>query len=184
MRDKKRERQQLFKTAFFAILFTLLSCQIVKGPDPLNEVILPKSSIYAPDFILRDINGNIFRLSDNRGQVIILAFWATWCAGCRKDLASLNKLQKSANPANLRVVAISLDRASIKYLRGYLAGRSYSFTILHDPNGTLRSKYGIKVLPTTYLIDKSGLIVGKVIGAKDWMSDSLRSFINSYIGKP
>ena len=115
----------------------------------------------ATDFSLRDINGTLYRLSEHRGEIIVLNFWATWCGPCATELPHLNAIDKTYADRGVEVVAISIDaaRASSK-AKAYIKSRKYEFTTLLDKDTSVVAQYNpSKVIPYTVIIDRQGRIV-------------------------
>ncbi|MFA3791017.1 TlpA disulfide reductase family protein [Aliiglaciecola sp. SL4] len=116
-------------------------------------VHLPSSAIPAPDFRLQDI-----QLSDYKGKVVYLDFWASWCKPCRKSFPWMNEISNKYASEGLVVLAVNLDtdaKLAQKFLRKYPA----QFNIAYDPQGSLASQYKIPGMPTSYLINKQGELV-------------------------
>lgn len=126
----------------------------------------------APDFVLKDINGKEVRLSDFRGKVVLLNFWATWCDVCINEMDSLNKAYQNMKEKGFVVVAISIDRSE-KVVKEFARHKGLNFPVLMDPEKEVYfDKYAIFGLPTSFLIDKKGYIRERYIGEKDWLSNA------------
>lgn len=115
----------------------------------------------APNFTLRDINGEEYRLSDHRGEIIVLNFWATWCNPCMAELPHLNQIDKNYEDQDVNVVAISIDAARhASKVKAYVKSRRYAFTTLIDRDTTVVAQYNpSKGIPYTVVIDRQGRIV-------------------------
>lgn len=125
----------------------------------------------ARDFELKGVDGRTYTISDQSGKVVLLNFWATWCPECIEENPLIDKLYKRFRDAGLVVFGISIDR-SLDTLREYLSKEPLSYTILHDPKGDVFVKrYAVLGLPTTFLINKDGFIVEKMIGKQDFTSE-------------
>lgn len=123
----------------------------------------------APDVALKDINGNWVRLRDLEGKVVFLNFWATWCPPCRLEMPKMEELHKEFANGDLVILAINnLEKA--KEIRTFFEDHNLTFTSLLDSEGKALESFQTWSLPTTYLIDKDGKIVGKAIGYRDWHS--------------
>lgn len=111
-----------------------------------------------PNFSLRTADGQTVSLSDYRGKVVYLDFWASWCGPCKRTLPWMQQLQQRFNARGFEVVAVNLDttRAEAEKLLG---GAPVSFTVLFDPSGTVASKYEIPSMPTSMLIGRDGRVV-------------------------
>jgi cytochrome c biogenesis protein CcmG/thiol:disulfide interchange protein DsbE len=132
----------------------------------------------APDFDLPDINGEkTVRLSDYRGKVVFLNFWATWCKPCREEMPSMEVLYKNLEKDGLVVLAVSIDRVTTKKdIPPFVKSLNLSFPVLVDSWGQTDKRYKLMGVPETYIIDRQGILREKVIGPRDWtLLDNLRT---------
>jgi thiol-disulfide isomerase/thioredoxin len=139
-----------------------------KTPEPL------------PDITFQDANGKDVKLSSFKGKTILLNLWATWCGPCREEMPALNRLQEALGSDKFEVVALSLDR------KGYDASRKFLDELKADKvklyaDPTAKQGMALKLLgmPTTILINKDGLEVGRLAGAAEWDSDDAKKLIQS-----
>ena len=138
------------------LLFALLSTSLFAEVKPAAKV--------APNFTLTNVKtGKPVSLSDFKGKVVVIDFWATWCIPCRKAMKFYEKLYREKHKEGFVVLAISIDQRE-KKLKNFLKKRPVSFPILHDPEKTLMKKYGVFKIPTTFVIDRSGKIQNKYVG--------------------
>ncbi|MGH7457457.1 MAG: peroxiredoxin family protein [Longimicrobiaceae bacterium] len=135
----------------------------------------------APDFVARDLDGNQVSLNDLRGQVMLLNIWATWCPPCREEMPSMQRLHERLGPDGLRIVAVSIDaaRGSVDSagrsggdVRAFVEEYGLTFDIWHDPSGEIQRIYRTTGIPESFVIDREGVIVKKVIGATEWDSEA------------
>lgn len=127
----------------------------------------------APDFTLKDLAGNNVSLSSFKGRVVLLNFWASWCPPCRAEMPSMNKLNDLLRKRGLTILAISTDK-SVFDVKSYLKENPVNFTVLVDYNlNVSRNLYKVFMMPTTFLIDKRGIIVKKYFGEQDWSDPDL-----------
>jgi cytochrome c biogenesis protein CcmG, thiol:disulfide interchange protein DsbE len=140
----------------------------------------------APDFPATDLDGNTVRLSDLRGEVVLLNIWATWCPPCIEELPSMQRLYDSLGPEGLRIVAVSVDAPlGLFDRRGQPGGNveqfvqrfGLTFDIWRDPTGTVERAYRTTAVPESFVIDRDGMIVRKVIGAFDWDSEASQELV-------
>ena len=133
----------------------------------------------APDFEAVDLEGNPVSLSDLRGEVVLLNIWATWCEPCREEMPSMERVYRTLAPEGLRMVAVSIDAASGGVDPGGRPGgdigafareMGLTFDLWHDPSGGIQRTYRTTGVPESFVIDRSGTIVKKVIGAREWDS--------------
>lgn len=116
----------------------------------------------APNFSVSSDKGTI-SLSDLRGSVVYLDFWASWCVPCRKSFPWLNETQARYGRAGLRIIAINLDEDK-KLAEQFLEKIPAKFTIGYDPKGQSASAYGLKGMPSSYLIDRNGNLLSAHVG--------------------
>jgi len=134
----------------------------------------------APDFILKDLTGRNIPLSAFKGKVVLLNFWATWCPPCRAEMPSLNKLYHSLNPLGLEVVSVSTDR-SLSDIKDFLDRHKVDFPVLFDADRTTSKLYRVFSMPTTFLIDRNGIIVEKFYGEYDWTEPETKGKIEKLL---
>ena len=130
----------------------------------------------APDFNLPDLSEKEIRLSDFRGKVVFLNFWATWCKPCREEMPSMEILYKNFEKDGLVILAISIDRVTTKKdIPPFVKALNLTFPILVDSWGQTDKRYKLMGVPETYIIDRQGILREKVIGPRDWtMLDNLQ----------
>ena len=123
----------------------------------------------APDFQLPDLNDKEIRLSDYRGKVVFLNFWATWCKPCREEMPSMEVLYKNFEKDGLVILAVSIDRVTTKKeIPPFVKGLNLTFPVLVDSWGQTDKRYKLMGVPETYIIDREGTLREKVIGPRDW----------------
>ena len=123
----------------------------------------------APDTVFFNRDNRRLRLEDFRGDVVLLNFWATWCKPCIQELPGINALQTQLAGDGFQVVAVASGAQMGKTPQAFLAEhRLDALDLYHDPHATMMNSLGTKTLPSTFLIDRQGRIVGGVIGQTDW----------------
>lgn len=134
----------------------------------------PDPQFYGPD-------GPVI-MSDFLGKVVLVNFWATWCAPCVVEMPSLNELQKQLGGRKFKVVAISIDRAGEAKARPFLEQRGIDrLTVFTDPKGQSARAFGVSAMPTSILLDKDGTEIGRFLGATEWHAISSIEFIKHFI---
>ena len=155
----------------FALYLLLFSAVSAQPPSPFAVDKL--SGQKAPDFTLKDINGNPVSLSSFKGKVVLLNFWATWCPPCKAEMPSMNRLQKKFKNRGFVIIAVSTD-GRIDEPKDFITKNPVSFIVLHDSKLKVsRNLYKVFMMPTTFLIDKRGIIVEKYFGEQDWMEPEI-----------
>ncbi|ADE71381.1 MULTISPECIES: thiol-disulfide oxidoreductase ResA [Priestia] len=117
----------------------------------------------APDFILRDVNGETHQLSDYKGKGVFLNFWGTWCKPCKQEMPAMEKQYASYKKQGVEILAVNVAETNIA-VEQFAKQYELSFPILMDKDSQVLGAYGIDPLPTTFLIDKNGKIVDSFIG--------------------
>jgi peroxiredoxin len=152
------------------VVFTL--CGAAFASDPLAQmgVVKPRVRMEAPAFDLRDIQGGRKGLTDFKGKVILLNFWATWCPDCREEMPSLEKLWGKNKSKGVVIIAVAVGSRS-KEVESFARKLRLTFPILLDADGTVRRDYEVTALPMTYIIGKDGKISGRMYGGREWAGE-------------
>ncbi len=153
---------------FLGVLFVVFACGRQAPPAEAGGRAVVGAS--APDFVLKSVDGNDVRLSDYKGKVVLLNFWATWCPPCRSEMPSIESLSKKMKGYDFVILAVSIDGFETSRLKNMVSPSHYTFTVLHDRDKKVADVYLISGIPTTYIIDKEGTIVDKSVGAEYWDS--------------
>jgi len=119
------------------------------------SVNISAKSVAAPDFTLKSLDGKNVRLSDLRGQVMLLNFWASWCGPCRQEMPILDEIHNKYKSLGFSVLGVNLDAKSKKAI-GYLKDTPVTFPVLYDPKGVTSEQYGVSAMPSTVIIDRNG----------------------------
>jgi len=118
---------------------------------------------------LQDLNGKQVSLSDLKGKVLFLNFWATWCPPCREEMPAMQKLHNRLKDKDFLMVAIDLQEPASQ-VKKYLKEYQFTFMSLLDSKGEMGLLFGIRSIPTTLILDKQGMIIGAAVGPRDWAS--------------
>lgn len=135
----------------------------------------------AKDFAFT-LDGKPAHLSDLRGKVVLLNFWATWCPPCVDETQSLNQLQRRIAPLGGTVLGISVDEDQQAY-ENFLKTYNISFPTYRDPSKQIPLSYGTTMYPDTYIINRSGRLDRKIVGAQDWTGPDLSAYVNSVLNE-
>jgi peroxiredoxin len=131
----------------------------------------------APDFHLDGAFGGSGDLSDMQGKIVILNFWATWCSPCIEEMPSLEKLYHKFEDDDFEIVAVALDKEGAPVVRQFAQRYKLSFALVVDPHAETQDTYHLMGVPETYVLDKDGVILERILGPKDWNSpETVRKF--------
>ncbi len=123
----------------------------------------------APGFDAVDVaTGDTVHFAEYHGSVVLLNIWATWCRPCEEEMPSMQRLYEELAPRGLKVVAVSIDKASRDYVLQWVRERGLTFDILQDPAGRIERVYQTTGVPESFVIDSEGVIVKREIGAREW----------------
>ncbi|WP_321531983.1 TlpA disulfide reductase family protein [uncultured Desulfuromonas sp.] len=136
-----------------------------------------KQPALAPDFELGSLQGQTVRLSELRGKVVVLNFWATWCPPCREEVPSMQQLHDMMSGTEFVMLAVNIEQDGRKTVPVFLQKNPVDFTILFDESGQVRKSYGVAKYPETFIIDPQGRIVEKVIGGINWSQPRVVEFM-------
>ncbi|MGH2668134.1 MAG: TlpA disulfide reductase family protein [bacterium] len=133
------------------------------------EVKLLEPGDAAPEFTARNVRtGRPASIADYRGQVVLLNVWATWCQPCRLEMPSMERLHRRLGGPDFKVVAVSIDKEDEAVVLAFVRELGLTFDILHDRSGAIQQVYQTTGVPESFVIDRSGVIIKKVIGAAEW----------------
>jgi cytochrome c biogenesis protein CcmG, thiol:disulfide interchange protein DsbE len=135
----------------------------------------------AADFAL-DLNGKPSHLSDLRGKVVVLNFWASWCPPCIEETPGLIEFQQRIAARNGVVLGVSIDEDQAAYQK-FLAEKHINFPTYRDPSKKIATDFGTSMWPETYVIDRKGVILRKIIGPQDWNSPEMLAYFDAILGQ-
>jgi cytochrome c biogenesis protein CcmG, thiol:disulfide interchange protein DsbE len=135
----------------------------------------PRIGSQAPDFTVQDSQTKV-TLSQFRGQVVVLNFWATWCAPCVEEVPSLVEMQRRMKSKGVTVIAVSVDVDENAY-KQFVKDHNVNLLTVRDPDQKSNQLYGTFKFPETYVIDRKGIMRRKFIGAVDWTDPEITEFL-------
>ena len=138
-------------------------------PELSHNLTAVKNSTQASEFELQDMDDEKVKLTDYRGKVVLLNFWATWCPPCIREMPSMERLQQKVDAEGFKVIAVNQmeDADEVFAFTGQLE-IDPTFEILFDKNSKVSQDYAVRGLPTTYLIDKEGKIRYRAVGGREF----------------
>ena len=181
-------RGKVFLCCLSVILILLVNLfDIVEGgeDDLLSKIrINPiKGDKRAPDFCLKDLMGKKVELKQFKGKLVFLNFWATWCSPCKEEMPGMEALYQQFKEKNFILLAISVDYEGVKPVQEFIKKHHYTFPVLIDPKCEVLDLFQVKEIPTTFIINKKGRMVGKAVGPRDWKSPEVISLTNLLMEK-
>jgi cytochrome c biogenesis protein CcmG/thiol:disulfide interchange protein DsbE len=152
----------------------------VSTTAPKNTFAKPGHRMAAPDFALTDASGRAVKLSDFRGKVVLLNFWATWCAPCGAEVPLLVGFQREYRDRGLQVLGVSLDEDGWKSVRPYIEKRQVNYPVMIGNGDIARAYGGLESVPTTVIVDKTGRIAATHLGLcrKDEYEADIQAVLN------
>ena len=150
------------------LALTLLANVAPAGEPSQTMTAVPKQPP-APDFALKDVDGKLHRLSENRGKVVLVNFWATWCPPCRQEMPSMQRAWEKLKGENFEMLAVNVgeDEDTI-FGFSFAAGMELTFPILLDPDSRAVRAWPVIALPTSFIVDRRGRIVYRAVGGREW----------------
>ncbi|HSB33932.1 MAG TPA: TlpA disulfide reductase family protein [Nitrospirota bacterium] len=138
----------------------ILIMSILSGCTNRN---VPSGGSTATDFTLPDLNGNKVKLSDYKGKVVLLEFWATWCPPCRASIPGIEKLHETYKNKGLAVLAVSLDEGGWDTVKSFVQKNGITYLVLRG-NEEVAEKYQVRTIPLILILDKDGKISKRYLG--------------------
>jgi cytochrome c-type biogenesis protein len=136
-----------------------------------------------PAFAAKTLDGGKFDVASERGQVVFLNLWATWCGPCRYEIPELEALHKQYAARGFKVVGVSLDESGADAVKAFVTEHKMTYPIVLDPEGHLADLFKTSVIPTSVVIDRSGKIVWKKFGIVSTTDESLKKALEEALAK-
>ena len=182
VKPAKNGRQLL---TIFVILLVAVPLMLLLLKEKDTKFVTPlQLGQPAPDFTFPDLDGKEVSLSDFQGKVVFVNIWATWCPPCREEMPSMQKLYERFEGQDFEILAVSIDADGREAVAPFMQQMNLTFPTLLDPNEKIRSLYGITGVPESFIIDKNGILVERVIGPLDWATPKVFSFFENLLQKP
>lgn len=164
--------------------FVLLVCFPlgVLAQQPGQGLTPIKGMPAAPDFELTDLDGNTHRLSDYRGRVVIVNFWATWCPPCRAEMPSMQRAWEQLRKQKVQMLGVDVGEDEDTVFR-FLADYPVEFPLLMDADSGVVEQWAVRGLPSTYILDGQGRIVYRAIGGREWDDPRLLAKVRALIAR-
>ena len=164
----------------FIYLITASFSYALEKPD-IKNLVLTKNPKFHKDVIFKDVNQKDVHLGDFKGKLIILNFWATWCAPCREEMPSLDNLQSNINFDNLKIFPINIGQEDMSKSKSFFKELNIqNLDIYFDAPITLAKKFSLRGVPTTIIFDKEGKEFARIIGSIDFNDEEFINWLKLY----
>ena len=175
-----------YKTAVFVfvavtVLLVIFSLKFKDSSFKFPNQAAIEDNLPAPDFSYPGLDGKMISLSDYKGKVVLVNVWATWCPPCVAEMPSMEKLYNKLKGQNFEILAVSIDAPGLAAVAPFMKKSNLTFPALIDPEGTIRAAYGITGVPESFIVDKQGILVKKIVGPVDWADPRVIGFISDLI---
>ena len=160
------------------LLFALFGSRAAQAGGDL----VPWTGGATPPLALKDLGGKALSLADLKGKVVLVNFWATWCAPCIHEMPSMQGLRDKIGPAAFEVLAVNYQEGTPR-INDFLKKRPLKLTIIRDADGKAKTAWGVKVFPTSFIVDAEGRIRYSVLGDVDWTSAKVEGQIRELLPK-
>lgn len=150
--------------------------------DASKQSLPPIKEFSAPEFVLPGEDGKTYRLSDFRGKVVVLNFWATWCPPCRYEMPAMERAWKKVKGKGVVFLAVNVGENEDQIFQ-FLGEYPVTFPILMDQKGEIVKRYPVVGLPTTYIISPNGRVTHRAVGTREWDHAKLISQLLGMVAK-
>jgi len=157
------------QAAPFVLVFALMLLQVARADSTPQTMMAVPDKPAAPDFALKDADRKLHRLSEQRGKVVLVNFWATWCPPCRREMPSMQRAREKLQGGNFVMYAVNVgeDEDTI-FGFTFSTGVELTFPILLDRDAHVIKAWPVVALPTSFVIDPQGRIVYRAVGGREW----------------
>ena len=150
---------------YFILLVAILTLFFVLNGSTFAQI---EEGVDAPNFTLKNLEGKEVSLNEFRGKYVLLNFWATWCGPCKIEMPSLETLYQRFKNKNFVMLAISNVMYGATVVKAFVKANKINFPVLLDQQLKTSNRFGVVSLPSTFMIDPKGKIIGAMLGAENW----------------
>ena len=165
---------------FLIIFIFLFSNSFANEATDIKNLVINKKLKKYKDLTFLDAKNREINLKDYEGNLIILNFWATWCAPCKEEMPSLDSLQKNKNLDNLKIFPINIGQENVEKSLNFFDLKIKNLDLYFDSTITLAKKFGLRGIPTTILFNKDGLEFARIIGSIDFKDEKFIKWLGNF----
>ncbi len=173
----------VFILVFVSLVFT--GCTATQPNNPTNNQNTNNTTNstreIAPDFSWKDTKGNVVKLSNLKGKVVLIDFWATWCGPCRMTIPHVEAIYEKYKDKGVEVLGVNLDQGNVEKVQQFIKDYGMKYLVIADPNSNVASLYGVNSIPRFFIVDKNGRIAKIIIGYKDNLGDVISKEIDALL---
>jgi peroxiredoxin len=191
--DKDQAQIQFWVKNLGFLLFLLLAAlffmrhqifEELPSAAPTSDVIVPEARTPVPEIRLKSATGAEIRLSDYKGKVLVLSFWASWCTPCLLELPTFGELHKRYQDQGLEVIAVNVEQETEQNFQAqFWKQHNLTFPNFSDPDENMVKALNVDTLPTTFIIDRQQRIVMSAFGANDWSDQKTLDFVTTVLNE-
>ena len=176
------KNQKITKFLFFFFCFSIFSSISQTNEDvPLNNIAINEIPKPISSLIFEDFSGNEINLKNYHGKLVIINFWATWCAPCKKEMPSLDNLYQDNNFKNLQIFAVNMEQPNVLKTKKFFTGLNIKkLEIFFDPNLNYVKEFKLRGMPTTVLINKKGEEFARITGETNFQNKKFVKWLSKY----
>jgi peroxiredoxin len=177
-----RSAKHALRGACFLMVLAMVATGAAGDQDAFRalSLIKPSRPQAAKDFAVASPGGGTVRLTDYRGKVVFLNFWATWCPPCLEEMPAIERLYRKYRDRGLVVLAVSVDHDTA-VVQPFVKRYKFSFPIGQDPQMALAERYGVRALPSSFFIDRRGQVAALAIGPREWDTTPAYAVVESLL---
>ena len=168
---------QLLRGALGGVLLAVVGLATAQDPLRALDLLGPAPTKVPRDFTVSTPDGSPLALADQRGRVVLLNFWATWCVPCREEMPAMERLYQRFKDRGFVVLAISVDASGSSAVVSFSKELGLTYPIGLDPKRALARQYDVRGLPVSFLLDRSGAVVGRALGSREWDSPAAHGLV-------
>ncbi|MBI3624561.1 MAG: TlpA family protein disulfide reductase [Candidatus Rokubacteria bacterium] len=174
---------RVLRSVFLLAIVVLLIPREAVAQDPYKalDLIRPARLQAAKELGVPSLNGKVLRLADYKGKVVFVNFWATWCPPCKEEMPAMERLYQRYKDKGLVVVAVSVDSEGGPIVVPFVKEHKLTFPIGLDQKMAVADRYGVRALPTSFLVNKTGTLVALALGPREWDGQAGQALIESLL---